>query len=194
MSNIYFLKFKANMKSVMCRIGCKENRPLYPELNAIYKETWHRAHSLVQVRGCFKILRNQNINNFIRPYEYVIPCVLTLGSGISREISRLFECNRCMEAIMLDYLVSNVLFNASKQIYGLIVDKANDEDIHIESRIIPGNKGIPLTFHNNILNMLEEEERLGISITQAFMLKPPKSMAYCYGGIKRSKGRLADNG
>lgn len=184
MDYIYDLAFNCDKSAVMGYINCKGNNPIYNKVSLIYDEMLNRAKLLADIKGSFKFIKWEQIKGNSGICEYFVPCLLTLGEGISGEVSRLFKENQCLKAMVLDGIASQVLFNASNEMSILIIKNADENGLNITSKIFPGDKNIPLEFQKNILSVFTHEERIGISLTEILMLNPIKSMVYYYEADK----------
>lgn len=193
MSNIYSLNFKCDKDVVMRCINCKDTSPLYSKVVDIYDEMLNKAKSLVSIKGSFKFVKVEQVKGCCNEYEYFVPCIVTLGGEISKEISNLFKENQCMKAIILDEIASQVLFNATREMFSFILKNADEEGLSLTPRLSPGDKGVPLEFQETILSTFNQEGSLGVSLTEALMLNPIKSMTYYYGAGRNLERCAADH-
>ncbi|KGK85993.1 ASKHA domain-containing protein [Clostridium sp. HMP27] len=193
MSNIYSLNFRCNKDVVMRCINCKKTSPLYSKVVDIYDEMLNRAKSLVNIKGSFKFVEGEQVEEYFKEYEYFVPCIVTLGEEIIKEISNLFKKNQCMKAIILDEIASQALFNATKEMFDFILKNADEEGLNLTPRLSPGDNSIPLEFQQAILSTFNQEGSLGVSLTEALMLNPIKSMTYYYGAGKDLERCTADH-
>lgn len=187
------LNIQCDREIVLKSINCMDSNPLYSKVVDIYEEMLIRAVDLVDIKGNFKFIKGEQVNQYGFGQEYFVPCILTIGEKISKEISYLFKNNECLKAIILDAIGTQILFNASSGMFNFILKSAEENNLNLTLRFSPGNNDIPLKFESNILQAFEIEERLGISITEAYMLNPVKSMAYYYGAGKELKKSNIDH-
>ena len=106
--------------------------------------------------------------------DKVFYCALSLGEGVSALISRYFDDGEGMKGLIADALADEVLFEADAALSLEIKKKCAEKKIGIKKRL-SAPEDFPLAEQPVIL------ERLGnapITLTDAFMFSPVKSMAY----------------
>lgn len=186
---------KVDKDKVFQIIDCKKDSPVYDRVSNIYAEVLNKAIKLVKPRAIFKLEKNISDCEYevMQKCTYLIPCLVTLGEDIGIESSKDFENANYLEGLLLDTISDQMLFNVSSQLRGKIIDYTKELGIGLTPRISPGGKGVPMEIQKDILIRLAGKEKLGVDITQGYMLNPIKSLAYFYGADKDIPASLIDH-
>jgi hypothetical protein len=109
-------------------------------------------------------------------------CVLavTIGEGIENESKRLMETD-AMKGYILDACGSVAVENLADRVQEKIAKEAADEGLHLTSRYSPGYGDLTLDIQPKILELLDARSKLGLSITESYMLVPRKSITAFIG-------------
>ncbi|WZL73015.1 ASKHA domain-containing protein [Clostridiaceae bacterium 35-E11] len=185
MTMVSTLRIQCNKEKVLKALHCSQSSLIYDRMNEMYDEMFKKAQLLVDMRGSFQFMSNEATKTLCDQYEYYVPCLLTLGEKISEEVTLLFQKNEPLRAMMLDGIADHILFDASNQLFQVISKDAEEMKVNLTQRFSPGDQpNTPITFQQDILESFSKEANLGITITEAYMLKPVKSLAYFYGADK----------
>ena len=110
-----------------------------------------------------------------------IYCLVSLGAWIDLKIKELFEEHEFLDAMMMNALADNILYDATKELYKMLTGEIETKGLFLTSRYEPGNSNVPIEIQKQICDLMVETFNLDLSITEGFMLSPLKSLVYFYG-------------
>lgn len=187
------LKINCSREDTLKVLKSKESSPIYKKIISIYGEMYTKAKSVVDIKGSFKIIESSQVNFLKSNNKYFIPCLLTLGEKISDEVTKLFQQQEPLKALVLDTIADQILFNAGNELYNIIQYEIEKLNFNITERISPGNSQESLKLQADILGFFNEINSLDITLTESFMMKPVKSLAYYYEGDANINQCLVDH-
>ncbi|WP_446898799.1 5-methyltetrahydrofolate--homocysteine methyltransferase [Clostridium sp. LBM24168] len=154
------------------------------ELPGLYDSLLPTLYDVVHPYGIFNI---EKITVFpaADKYEYIIPCIITIGETIDEKINKYFYLKKLSEGIMLNSMANSYLFEISYQLFEKIYMETSRLHIGLSSRLTPGVHKLPMEYQKFILESLNNSKNPNIAITENYMLKPLHSMAYLYGADKK---------
>lgn len=168
-------------------MDCREEGAAYDVLYAAYIKLEPILKELVEGEGGYYFIEKGKFPAIekIDHCSKVACCFLTLGPKITEEISKLFHQEDYLEGMLLDVMADELIFNFSNQLYSHLSHDARALGLGLTERIEPGEKDVPLKVQKAILTLFQEEgAALDLTLTEAYMLKPVKSMTYFYGSSK----------
>ncbi|WP_083273618.1 ASKHA domain-containing protein [Geosporobacter ferrireducens] len=181
---------------VLRAMDCREKGSTYDILCSSYTKLEDVLKEIVKPEGgyCFQEKKAFPEVKAVSKYTHVAYCFLTLGEAISEEISRYFHQGDYLEGMLLDVMADELIFNFSNQLYSQVCDEAESLGLGLTGRIEPGEKDASLSVQKDILSLFQEKgAALDLLITEAYMLKPVKSMTFLYGASAELPLRKADH-
>ncbi len=171
-------------------IDCYEASPIYEEIEECYEALKEEVLSCVTPRVVFKVEDSPETESMVselETYESLIYSTNSLGEGISALIRDKYEDDEYLEAMLIDAMATNILFNINDQFYTLIHAYAVQENKGIKV-FSPGERDFPIAYQKTI------ETHIGayndVRVTDGYALEPIKSGSVVYGlkeGIERPK-------
>lgn len=177
-------------------MDCWEKGSVYDVLHAAYIKLEPILKELVEAEGGYYFIEKSEFPPLekIDRCSKIACCFLTLGPKITEEISKLFYQGDYLEGMLLDVMADELIFNLSNQIYNHLSHDAQALGLGLTERIEPGEKHVQLKLQKDILSLFQAEgAALHLSLTEAYMLKPVKSMTYFYGSSKELPLRETDH-
>ncbi len=165
-------------------MDCREKGSAYDTLCLLYTKLEGVLKEIVKPEGGYYFLEKGDFPavNQIQYYPNRVCCFLTLGSEISEEINKYFYQGDYLEGMLLDVMADALIFNFSNQLYSHLCDEAERVGLGLTERIEPGEKEVSLSIQKDILLLFQEKgAALDLQITEAYMLRPVKSMTFFYG-------------
>ena len=102
----------------------------------------------------------------------------TLGAEVDRRIRR-YECTNMARAVVMQACAAAVLEEYCDQIQEEIEEKAGGR--YLRPRFSPGYGDFSILFQKNLLEVLDAPKRIGLTMTEASMLTPIKSVTAVIG-------------
>lgn len=153
------------------------------EIGALYDLLLPNLYECVQPTGIFTIEEKEKVFNFpiIKNYKYVVYCIVTMSDKCNEKVNEYFSYGNIKEGMVLDAMATSYLFEISSQLFKYIYIKTKKLSLGLSCRIAPGDGEVPLQYQKYILDKLDAENFLGITVTEDYMLSSMRSMAYIYG-------------
>ena len=105
--------------------------------------------------------------------------VLTLGKGVSWQLSRYEEDGQYNEALLFNALADTCLFQLEKKVLAQVQQICQQKKIGIACRQEPGS-GLPLSWQKKAVEETKAARTLGVTVNEAFALSPVKSMSLIF--------------
>lgn len=157
-----------NFKRVLNIAECYEDNPLYYYV----KET---AENLVPLfydsimPVCIFDLSEFKINE----YNNIIPVVYSLGNKITSVSENCFINGEYMNGIILNAMADDYLMQMDK----IILSKISNSFDYCFKRLVPA-ENIDISFQNDICNLLDSRNKIGVFANKSFVLNPAKSLSF----------------
>lgn len=125
-------------------------------------------------------IQNENLYKNLSGCDSAIVFAATAGAGVDRLIMRYSKISPA-EAMICDCIASSAI--------EVWCDEVNDKingQYETKPRFSPGYGGVSLTYQKDVLSFLDAERKLGITLNDALMMRPTKSVT-AFIGIKEKK-------
>jgi hypothetical protein len=133
------------------------------------------------------VLSNSNIKLIgLDIYEHLkdsVRCALmavTIGSDIDFKI-RYYEKIDLTKAIIMDACATAAVESLCDEVEGKIKEKALEKYLQITYRYSPGYGDLPIELQPSILDVLEAQKKIGLTVSDSFILLPRKSVTAIIG-------------
>lgn len=165
------------------------------EINSMYDDLLPVLYESTEPAAVFNIEEKDEDFSFdvIHDCKYIAYCIVTIGDTVTEKVNGFFSYGRMKEGMVLDAMATSYLFELSSQLFKKIYEKANTLGLGLSCRIAPGDGEIPLWYQKNILDKLDAENFLGITMVDDCMLSSVRSMAYIYGADKKRESNKKDH-
>ncbi len=133
---------------------------------------------VLERQQCEHILIGRDISAHLKGCEQVVLLAATLGHGVDRAI-RTAQVQQMAKAVVLDAVASaaveEVCHQAEREIQASLPEK------FLTWRFSPGYGDFPLTVQREFLALLNAEKTLGLTVNEACLLIPRKSVTAVIG-------------
>lgn len=162
-------------------IDCKEDSPVYQEVNRIYEEMLEIIDNIITPMILFEFHDNIKAVGLeeLKDSNVLIYNFVTLGEDISKKSEELFTEGNYLEALILDTMTNELLFYMTEKAYKTICSKAKELGLSLKDRISPGDEEIPFHYQKHIWEKLNLEG-LEIQINESYTFEPLKSIGLIY--------------
>lgn len=135
-------------------------------------------------------LPGQDIHQLLKDCDRVVLFALTLGAGPEQLIRR--EGLRSpTEALILDACASAACEQACDELQKQLEEQLCAEGIFPTDRFSPGYGDLPLTVQKPLLELLDAQKRCGITLSDACIMTPRKSVTAIFGLADKPQGKRA---
>ena len=107
-------------------------------------------------------------------------CAATLGHDCDRLTLRL-EARSIADAVVFNAASVSLIEDVSNRAQAEINEKSAGKGLSVGGRYSPGYGDFPLTQQKDVLRLLRAEEKLGITLTDGFLMLPRKSVTGVIG-------------
>lgn len=181
--------FKLNKDQVIQTLKSYGSIIKNEEMEGLYEKLLPILYENIEPTGIFEIQKREDNFDFeaVKSYEYIVYCIITMGDSCTSKINEFFSYGNMKEGMMLDAMASSYLFELSSQLFNHIYAKVKELHLGLSCRISPGDGEIPLKCQKYILDKLDAENFLNLTVNEDYMLSSMRSMAYIYGADKNIK-------
>lgn len=129
--------------------------------------------------GCFRTV-SRNLSRNLGGCKSVLVMAATLGSGVDRLLARYGKLHvakavvmQAAAAAMIEAYCNELCLGWKKQY--------EEKGLYLRPRFSPGYGDFPLACQRDILGGLEAAKRIGITLTDSFLMQPSKSVTAVIG-------------
>lgn len=188
MNRITQIPFRIDREELFERMHISTDRPMYEEFESSYQNLYDSLSDLLDIQGTHVLKTNNEegkIHKGLCEVSHIVYCLVTLGPKISERSTKYFAEKDFLKGLMIDSMADILLFNASNDYYESVKrDVYEEQGYALTVRYSPDDNIIPLQVQKTILEHVNGGELLSVSVTQAFMYDPLKTLGYVYGADK----------
>lgn len=134
----------------------------------------------VSDNGSRFVLPGRNIAEVLRESGRCIIMAATIGGEVDRLIRRLSVTDMA-GAVMADACASSAIEDFCGSIYKIFRRKAADSGAFLTDRYSPGYGDMDISFQRRIADLLQTGKRIGLTVSETFMMTPMKSVTAVIG-------------
>lgn len=144
----------------------------------------YRIFSLQQNEGLLIIENNRieskSLLKNLSDCDQVVFFAATLGSGVDVLIRR-YTITEMSKAVVLQACAAALLEEYCDECQKIIADKVEKDGYYLRPRFSPGYGDFPIEFQKDFVNILDTAKKIGLTVTDSFMLSPTKSVTALIG-------------
>lgn len=185
-------------REVLRYLGYKRRHELTPELAELVVKVMEEVQEVSQVRShyqCFElaetstgiqvvgselVLSGTAISRHLQGATQVALFALTLGSSVEQVIRR-YEITDLTHALVLEAACTEYIEKNCDLLEAQIAKEAQAKGLTANRRFSPGYGDLPLAIQPTFLATLQAENRLGITVTEDFLMIPRKAVTAIVG-------------
>lgn len=149
------------------------------ELKSIY-----RIFELTEKEDALQIdnlqMKSQSLQKNLKWCTQVILLGATMGLAVDRRI-RSYELTDMAKAVVMQACAAAMLEEYCDKVQNEIAMELSAEHLYLRPRFSPGYGDFSILHQQEILNMLDAPKRIGLTMTDAYMLAPTKSVTAIIG-------------
>lgn len=134
----------------------------------------------IQVIGTDLILEGKAIYNHLKRAKKVALLAATLGIEVERQI-RKYELTEMSKALILDACCVEYIEKICELAECVIEQEVAEEQLVLNRRFSPGYGDLPIETQVKFLAVTDATKRLGINLTESFLMIPRKSVTAIIG-------------
>jgi len=179
---------------VLRYLGYPAGKKLRPRMERIIGDLWPVASGLIEPRGCFRVVTQQELaaTRMPDPSSLVGVAVCTIGSALTHEASRRAAADELLEALFFDAFGSAAAEATADVFSRLLCDEASRRGFFADRRISPGYGQWETASQSELLALLDIKS-VGVSLTAGQMMVPRKSVSFAIRFLNEP-GKNSDRG
>lgn len=138
-----------------------------------------------ELQICNLHIKSKSLQKNLKGCEQVVLFGATIGTAVDRQI-RTYELTDMARAVVMQACAAAVLEEYCDSVQEQIAQKLAKEELYLRPRFSPGYGDFSILHQKEILNMLEASKKIGLAMTEGYMLTPTKSVTALIG-ISRTK-------
>lgn len=173
-------KSAVDQKTLLMIRECFEELERISEPKCVY-----RIHELSfpqekEILICNLHIKSKNLYKNLRGCDQVVLLGTTLGSAVDRTL-RTHELTNMAKAVVMQACAAAMLEEYCDKVQNEIAMELSVEHLYLRPRFSPGYGDFSILHQQEILNMLDAPKRIGLTMTDAYMLAPTKSVTAIIG-------------
>ena len=162
------------------------------EPKSVYRifELSHPKEEELQI--CNLHIKSKSLYKNLKGCNQVVLFGATIGTAVDRQI-RTYEITDMARAVVLQACAATVLEEYCDAIQEQIAREVAVEKLYLRPRFSPGYGDFSILHQKEILNMLETPKKIGLTMTEGYMLTPTKSVTAIIG-VSNTKEPCHRNG
>lgn len=133
-----------------------------------------------ELQICNLHIKSKNLYKNLRGCEQVVLFGTTLGSVVDRQLHT-YEITDMAKAVVMQACAAAMLEEYCDKVQNEIAMELSAEHLYLRPRFSPGYGDFSILHQQEILNMLDAPKRIGLTMTDAYMLAPTKSVTAIIG-------------
>lgn len=138
-----------------------------------------------EVQICNLHIKSKNLYKNLKGCSQVAVFGATLGTAVDRQI-RTYEITDMARAVVMQACAAATLEEYCDEMQEQIAQQLAEENLYLRPRFSPGYGDFSIQHQREILDMLDAPKRIGLTMTDAYMLAPTKSVTAVIG-ISKTK-------
>lgn len=129
--------------------------------------------------GCFSV-KSKNLSRNLQDCEQIIVFAATLGAGTDHVIQR-YNKLQVSRAVVLQAVSAAMIEGYCNHICSRMKQEYEEKNRYLRPRFSPGYGDFPLECQPYLLDALEAGKRIGIKLTDSYLMMPSKSVTAIIG-------------
>lgn len=125
-------------------------------------------------------IKSKSLQKNLKRCTQVVLFGATMGIDVDRQI-RTYELTDMARAVVMQACAAAMLEEYCDEMQEKIAQQLAEEHLYLRPRFSPGYGDFSILHQQEILNMLDAPKRIGLTMTDAYMLAPTKSVTAIIG-------------
>lgn len=130
-------------------------------------------------------IKSKNLGNNLKGCEQIVLFGATLGTGLDLLMNR-YAITDMAKAVVLQACAAAMLEEYCDECQDLIAEELEAEHLYLRPRFSPGYGDFDITYQKPLMTMLDCAKRIGLTMTESYMMSPTKSVTAVIG-ISKTK-------
>jgi hypothetical protein len=137
----------------------------------------------VKLKNCSVVLPGSNICSHLTGAVKCAVMAVTIGNKIDEKI-RYYSRINLTRGLIVDACATAAVESLCDKVEEELKEIAKEKGLFLTSRYSPGYGNLPITLQPDILNILDAHKKIGLSVTESFIMTPRKSVTAIAGFVK----------
>lgn len=133
-----------------------------------------------ELQICNLRIKSKSLQKNLKGCEQVVLFGATLGTAVDRQI-RTYELTDMARAVVMQACATAITEEYCDEIQEQIAQKLAEGHLYLRPRFSPGYGDFSMLHQREILSMLDASKRIGLAMTEGYMLTPTKSVTALIG-------------
>lgn len=133
-----------------------------------------------ELQICNMKIKSKSLHKNLKGCKQVVLFGTTLGITVDRQI-RTYEFTDMARAVVMQACAAASLEEYCDKMQERIAQELAEENLYLRPRFSPGYGDFSILHQREILTMLEASKRIGLAMTEGYMLTPTKSVTALIG-------------
>ncbi len=129
------------------------------------------------------IIKSKSLKKNLKECTQVVVFGATMGLSVDRQL-RTYELTDMARAVVMQACAAAMLEEYCDEMQEKIAQQLAEENLYLRPRFSPGYGDFSILHQKDILNMLDASKTIGLTMTDAYMLTPTKSVTAVIGVSK----------
>lgn len=147
------------------------------------------CYNKIAIKGSNLKLKSKNLYNILKDCEECIIISATLGIEIEKKIRKYSYC-QLSKSIIMDACATTAIEEVCDVVQSNIEKELNQKGKYITMRYSPGYGDLPLELNKEILNLLNAQNKIGLTINDSGIMIPRKSVVAIMGITHKTINRV----
>lgn len=125
-------------------------------------------------------IKSKSLQKNLKGCTHVILFGATMGLAVDRKL-RSYELTNMAKAVVMQACAAAVLEEYCDEMQDKIAQQLAEENLYLRPRFSPGYGDFSILHQQQILDMLDAPKRIGLTMTDGYMLAPTKSVTAIIG-------------
>ena len=134
----------------------------------------------IHIKGSNLKLNSKDLYNLLDNCNECIIMIATLGIDIEKEIKK-YSYLELTKSIIIDACATTAIEEACDLIQNNIEEELKNQGKYITMRYSPGYGDLPIEVNKEIINLLNSQKEIGLTITESGIMIPRKSVVAIIG-------------
>ena len=128
-------------------------------------------------------IKSTSLQKNLKGCRHIILFGATMGLAVDRKL-RIYELSNITKAVVMQACAAAMLEEYCDEMQDKIAQLLAEENLYLRPRFSPGYGDFSILHQREILDMLDAAKRIGLTMTDAYILAPTKSVTAVIGVSK----------
>lgn len=155
------------------------------------RESFEELEKIIELKSIYRVfefsekddnlqIQSKSLQKNLKGCTHIVLFGATMGIVVDRQI-RTYELTDMAKAVVMQACAATILEEYCDEMQDKIAQQLAEDKLYIRPRFSPGYGDFSIMHQREILDMLDAPKRIGLTMTDAYMLVPTKSVTAIIG-------------